>query len=265
MMQSRPLNRVQQRVAADELALGLIVRLARSADIALVARASDHDFVFVDTQHALMDATEVAGIINGALAHGVAPIVRVRSCDDPSIPLYLDAGALGIIVPNVDRAEQARRAVRASKFPPVGYRSHPGPLRLFDYGDVPSAEAMAAINGATLVICMIESREGVQNAEAIAAVVGVDALHVGCVDLHADWGCSLGDPTVTAAITGVIAAARRHRRIAGVGGDRDPDRIAGYIAAGARLLTTHIDLSLLMAEAARATAGLRGLRSRTRD
>jgi len=254
-----PTNAAQARLQAEELALGLIVRIARSPEIARVARATGHDFLFLDAQHAAFSPETVGSIAHAAQGCGVAPLVRVRSCDDPSLSLYLDVGASGIIVPNVDSPEEARRAVRAAKFAPLGGRSMPGPLALLDFRPA-DHKAARAINDATLLVCMIETRRGVANAEAIAAVNGVDVLHVGCVDLLHDFGepHALGAPDFTAAVEHVVAAARRCGKFAGVGGDRDPERQAHYLRAGARFLTTQTDVGLLMAEGARIAGRLRG-------
>lgn len=241
-------NTILDRIAQDQPAIGLIVRLVRSGEIAAIAREAGLDFVFLDAQHALFSPGVAAEIIEASLNAGIAALVRVRGSDDPNIPLFLDAGAAGIIVPDVGTPEQARRAVTAAKFAPVGRRSLPGPMRLFDYAAVPPAEATAIANARTVLICMIESREGIDNAAAIAAVEGVDALHVGCVDLLNDFGSaySLESQSFIDAVKSVIAAARANGCFAGVGGDRDDARVAGYIAAGARFLTAQLDTVLFM-------------------
>ena len=128
----RLVNPAKRRMQADELALGLIVRVARSVEIARIAAATGHDFLFIDAQHAAFSPETVGQIAQAAHGSGVAPIVRVRGCDDPNLPLYLDVGATGIIVPDVNSAEEARRAARAAKFAPIGRRSLPGPMPLLD-------------------------------------------------------------------------------------------------------------------------------------
>ena len=111
----RLVNPAKRRMQADELALGLIVRVARSVEIARIAAATGHDFLFIDAQHAAFSPETVGQIAQAAHGSGVAPIVRVRGCDDPNLPLYLDVGATGIIVPDVNSAEEARRAARAGE------------------------------------------------------------------------------------------------------------------------------------------------------
>ena len=116
-------NPALERMRADEVALGMLVRLARSGDIARVAKTTGHDFIFIDTQHAIYSLETVGHIVQAAIGGGVAPFVRVRNCDDHDMLRLLDCGVMGIVVPDVGTAEQARRAVELCKFPPVGRRS----------------------------------------------------------------------------------------------------------------------------------------------
>ena len=252
-------NPVLDRMRAGDVALGMNVRLSRSADVVRVARATGHDFVFIDTQHALFGLETVGHMAQAALALGVAALVRVRGVDDPDISLLLDTGVAGIVVPDVGTAEQARRAVRTCRFPPAGKRSVGGGYPHFDYRGVPVAQATAALDAATLLVLMIETVEGLENVEAIAAVDGVDVLHVGSNDLLVDMGKAgqFDDPAIVAAQDRVIAAAGAHGRFAGCGGNRDVARQAAAIRRGARFVTTQSDTAFMAAAAGAWTAGVR--------
>src|SRR5688572_32080430 len=109
-------NPVIERMRTGDVALGMIVRLARSAEIARIAKATGHDFIFIDGQHSLFSVETIGHIAQTALGIGVAPLVRVRSCGDPATPVILDNGASGIIFPDVNSDADARRAVNACKF-----------------------------------------------------------------------------------------------------------------------------------------------------
>jgi 2-keto-3-deoxy-L-rhamnonate aldolase RhmA len=250
---------VRRRIDAGEVALGLIVRMARSGDIARIAKTSGHDFIFIDGQHALFSVETVGHIAQAALGCGVAPLVRVRSCDDPSISLMLDNGASGIIFPDVNTAEEAKRAVAACKFAPIGRRSVSGGYPQFDFAALPVDESTRRLNESTLVVCMIETKEGLANVEKIAAVDGVDVLHVGCNDLLTDMGKpgKFGDPEVVAAVERVIAAAAAHGKIAGLGGERDATRQLAFIRRGVRFLTTQSDIGFLLAAASQRAEQIR--------
>jgi len=108
-------------------------------------------------------------------------------------------------------------------------------------------------------VCMIETREGVDNIDAIAAVEGIDVIHIGANDLLTALGKpgQFGDPEGTAAIEKIITSAVRHGKIAGVGGDRNIPRQLEYIRRGARFITTNSEIAFIMAEATRVTGELR--------
>ena len=252
-------NPVKDRMQAGEVALGMIVRLARSGDVARIAKTTGHDFIFMDGQHSLFSLETIGHIAQTALGCGVAPLVRVRSCDDPDTPVILDNGAIGIVFPDVNTAADARRAVDACKFPPIGKRSVSGAYPIFDFRPVPVGQSSRQLNDITLVVCMIETREGLENVEQIAAVDGVDVLHVGCNDLLTAMGKpgAFGDPEVVAAVERVIAAAAKHGKFAGLGGERDLERQLAFIRKGVRFVTTQTDIGFLMMAAGQRTEQIR--------
>ena len=129
----------------------------------------------------------------------------------------------------------------------------------YDYRAVPLTQAVPALNDSTLVVCMIETVEGLANVEAIAAVDGVDVVHVGCNDLLTAMGLpgKFGCPEIMAAMERVIAAAKKHNKFAGLGGDRDLDRQRGLIKKGVRFVTTQTDMGFLMMAASARTAEIR--------
>jgi 2-keto-3-deoxy-L-rhamnonate aldolase RhmA len=252
-------NPVLDRLRAGEPSFGMSVRLSRSADVARIAKATGHDFIFIDTQHSIFGLETIAHIAQAALAIGVAPVVRVRGVDDPDVSLLLDNGVSGIVFPDIGTAAQARRAVEITRFAPVGRRSVSGGYPQFDYRAVPLAQSVPAMQASTLLVCMIETVEGLENVEEIAAVPGIDVLHVGSNDLLMDMGRPgrFDDPEIVAAQDRVIAACRTNGKFAGCGGNRDVARQAAAIRRGAQFLTTQTDLAVLAAAAGAWTRGLR--------
>lgn len=113
-------NPVKTLMRAGKVALGMNVRLARSGDIARIAKSSGHDFIFIDCQHPLFNLETIGHIAQAALGCGIAPLVRVRSCDDSDTSLLLDNGVTGIVFPDISTAEEAQRAVDRARFPPLG-------------------------------------------------------------------------------------------------------------------------------------------------
>lgn len=252
-------NPVKVRLAAGEAALGLSVRLSRSGEIARIAKASGHDFLFIDIQHAIFNVETIARIADVALAVGVAPLARVRSINDPDVSMLLDNGVSGIVFPDVNTAAEARRAVELCKFPPIGRRSVGANFPQFDLRAVPLTEAVPQLNASTLVVCMIETVEGVRNVEEIAKVDGLDVLHVGTNDLAVTMGKpgQLEDPEVTAAVDKVVKCARANGKYAGMGGIRDIGKQAEAIRRGVQFLTTQSDIGFIQAAAQQWTHGIR--------
>jgi len=257
--QNRIVNPVKEKLRAGDVALGITVRVGRSPDIARIAKATGHDFIFIDGQHSIFNLETIIAIAHTALAIGVAPLVRVRGVDDPDVSLLLDNGVTGIIYPNIGSAKEARKTVETCKFAPLGKRSVVGGYPHFDYRAVPLSESVPELNDVCLLVCMIETMEGLNNVEEIAAVPGVDVVHLGSNDLLADMGKpgKFDDPDIVAAQDRVIKAARSAEIHAGCGGNRDVERQVKAIRAGARFVTTQTDIGFLSAAASQWTSGIR--------
>jgi 2-keto-3-deoxy-L-rhamnonate aldolase RhmA len=252
-------NPVKEKLAAGGVALGLGVRMSRSAEIARIAKATGHDFLFIDVQHSLFTLETIGHIAQAALAIGIAPLARVRSVHDLDVQALLDNGINGIVYPDVNTAAEAQLAVNAVRFGPLGRRSVTGGYPYFDFRAVPPAEALPAIDAATLLVCMIETREGVRNIEAIAATPGIDVIHIGMNDLLTNMGKpgQYADPELTEAVDRIQAACRAHGKHFGCGGHRDPKAQAVVIRKGVQFLTTQTDIGLLSAGAGAWTRGIR--------
>ena len=252
-------NPVKDLLKAGRVALGMNVRLARSGDIARIAKTTGHDFIFIDAQHSIFSVESIAHIAQVAVAIGIAPLVRVRSCDDPDTQVLLDNGVTGIVFPDVNNAAEARRAVSRAKFPPLGKRSVGGGYPILDFRPLSPADAVPALQDNTLVVCMIETTEGLENVEEIAAVDGVDVIHVGSNDLLTAMGKpgTFGSPEHLAALDKVITAAKKHGKVPGVGGDRNIARQVDFIRKGAQFITTNSEIAFILAEGSRVTGELR--------
>ena len=252
-------NPLKELFKANKVALGMNVRLARSGDIARIAKTTGHDFIFIDAQHSIFSVETIAHIAQTAVAIGIAPLVRVRSCDDPDTQVLLDNGVTGIVFPDVNNAAEARRAVNRAKFPPLGKRSVGGGYPIFDFRPLNTADAVPALQDSTLVVCMIETKEGLDNVDEISAVEGVDVIHVGSNDLLTALGRpgTFGSPEHLAALDKVITAAKAHGKVPGVGGDRNIARQTDFIRKGAQFITTNSEIAFILAEGSRVTGELR--------
>lgn len=258
-------NPVAERLRKGELALNLMIRHARTVDIALAARTCGFDGLFFDLQHGVIPEHEISQMAVAAMNIGVAPLVRVPEKDYAAALRMLDNGALGIIMPEVTTVEDARASVAACKYPPIGNRGAFGGWAHFAYRAMPAAEARKAINEATLLILMIESRAALDNIEAIATVPGVDVIHIGTNDLSTDLGHpgEMSHPEVLAAVERVVRACRANGKFAGVGGlyggGDAAKALAAVVRLGARFITSASEWNLMLAAGTERVRALRAL------
>jgi 4-hydroxy-2-oxoheptanedioate aldolase len=252
-------NAARERLDAGEMALGIILRQARTVDIAPVMRSCGYDFLFLDLEHNSMDLDTAVQIAVAGLGAGIAPVARVPAGQLWLATRFLDGGGLGIVVPHVDTAEEAHRIVQALRYPPQGHRSVAGGLPHFGYAKVGLAETCAAINAATLVIVMLETPTAIANAAAIAAVPGIDSLLIGTNDLAMELGIPGGfdDDRIAAAYRAVCDACRAHGKVAGVGGIADEALLRRYIGMGVRLVLPGSDLGMMTRAASETAAAMR--------
>jgi len=230
------------------MALGFGVHHLRTVAAPVLAAASGHDWLFIDGEHGAFTVQETTQLCIASLPTGVTPIVRVCAGAIDEATRALDNGAMGIVVPHVDTAAAAKRIADAFHYPPMGHRSWGGPPAIYGYQPPATAEAQAAINAEILTIVMLESPEAVRNADAIAAVDGVDVLFIGTSDLTAELGISgqMGYPKVNEAYRAVGEACNRHGKVLGMGGVYDQENASRYVAMGARFLLTGSNHSYIM-------------------
>jgi 4-hydroxy-2-oxoheptanedioate aldolase len=168
------------------------------------------DTLCVDMQHGLTDMNDVWPMLQAISQTDTVPVVRVPWNDPATIMKVLDLGAYGIIVPLINTAEDAAKAVAACRYPPVGMRSS-GPVRAVHYG---GADYVAQANGEIVVMAMIETREGLANLDAICATPGLDAVYIGPSDLSFALGMAPRgdnpDPLHLATCDRIREAAHKH-------------------------------------------------------
>jgi 4-hydroxy-2-oxoheptanedioate aldolase len=174
------------------------------------------DWVVVDLQHGLIEYGDLLRMLPAISTTDTTPLVRVSGNNLPEINKVLDAGAMGVIVPLVNTAEQAAAAVSACRYPPDGTRSF-GPTRAALYGGRGYA---AEANGQIACIAMIETQEGLGNLEAIVATPGLGGVYVGPADLALSLGLpprgDTDEPRHLAAVEQILAACKRAKVPAGI-------------------------------------------------
>jgi 4-hydroxy-2-oxoheptanedioate aldolase len=203
MLQS---NRLRARLAAGERVYGLINSIAAPLLVEMIGYAG-FDFVILDLEHVGVNPQTLEDLIRAAECCGLTPLVRVPGVEPGTILRALDAGAQGIVVPRVQDAQQARQAVCAARYHPLGERGISGG-RTTGFGTLPLAEYMALANREIMVVAMIEDADGVRNIEAIVAVPGIDMVLEGAIDLSQSLGlpAQAQHPRVQEAVRRVAAA-----------------------------------------------------------
>ncbi|WP_037277158.1 HpcH/HpaI aldolase family protein [Rubellimicrobium mesophilum] len=229
-----------------------------------IMAAQGYDSVTIDVQHGALDYGDVLPMLQALRASGVVPMTRAPWCEPGIVMKLLDAGAMGIICPMINTAEDAARFASTLRYPPRGQRSF-GPTR------VGVAHGLAAYskqaNDVILGFAMIETAEAMRNLDAIAATPGLDGLYIGPSDLTlglSDGRLSPGfdreEPEMIEAIQRILAAAHRHgiRACLHCG---TPDYAARAVEWGFDLVTVSGDSRLLAAAAGASVARFRDLTS----
>lgn len=254
-------NQALRQLRAGELAIGFGLHHLRSVAAPLLAAAAGFDWIFIDTEHGAFSVQEATQLCLAALPTGVTPIVRVCADAIDEGTRALDNGALGIVVPHVNTAKQARRIAQAFRYPPLGHRSWGGPPAIYGFSAPPVAEAQAAINDEIIVCAMIETPEAVTNAREIAAIAGIDVLLIGTSDLSTEMGLpgQIGHQKVQQAYQDVFAACRKEKKILGMGGVYDEQWAAHYIGLGARFILGGGDHAFILGAGMARSAFLRGV------
>src|SRR5271168_4306375 len=212
-------NLAKQKLAANELVLCFGVNQLRTPNIAMIATSCGFDALYIDLEHNPTSLETAAAMWVAAIGVGITPIARVFLQDAARI---LDCGAQGVMVPHVNTAAEARAIVDACRFAPLGHRSAAGTLPSLGYAALSQPEICRTLNQETLLMAMIETPAAVANAHEIAAVEGIDVLHIGSTDLSTEMGIP-GDyqhQRMRQAFETVASAAKAHGKAMGVGGVR---------------------------------------------
>jgi 4-hydroxy-2-oxoheptanedioate aldolase len=195
----------------------------------------------IDAEHSCFGPAEIESLIRAGDVAGARTLVRVGGIG-PAIGHALDAGAVGVVVPRVGTADEARRCAELVRYPPAGQRGA-GVGRASKYGR-DFAALLRHANDDVLLVVQVETREGVEAADEIAAVDGVDVVFVGPGDLAVSLGCAPGSDEHTEAVHTVIDAAIRAEKLVGIFCFA-PDQVRPWANAGVRLFLLGGDLGFL--------------------
>ena len=238
-------NRFQRVVKEGRIPVGTMIWEFGTRGMPKILEAADLDFAFIDMEHSTFDGERVADLLAIFKATPIAPFVRVPQRLYHFLARAMDAGALGVMVANVETGEEAREIVGAVKYSPMGQRGVGLGTAHTDFLSPDPMKYFATANENTTVVAMIESPRGVANAEAIAATAGIDVLWIGHFDLTQALGIpgEFHHPDFLHSVDRVISAVRKHGKVAGIN-PRTQEQANEWVAAGFRALAWSNDVTV---------------------
>jgi 2-keto-3-deoxy-L-rhamnonate aldolase RhmA len=253
-------NRFKRVLSEGRVPVGHMLLEFGTRGIAHILDATGVDFVLVDMEHSGFSFGEVATLMALFKGTAIAPFVRVPQAEYHFIARSLDAGALGIMVPDVNSPIQARAIVDAAKYAPLGRRGVALGTANTDFRNVSQAEFLEYANQNTTIICQIESQEGLDNLEQIATTPGVDVLWVGHNDLSHSMGIpgQMRHPRFLDALKRVVNTARNHQLAAGVQ-PRSLAQAQEWLELGFNVISYGGDIMVYIEALSRAVAQVRHL------
>jgi 2-keto-3-deoxy-L-rhamnonate aldolase RhmA len=250
-------NKLKRLLKSGGTAVGTMVCDTRSPAIAQALAVAGFDYFILDTEHGSYGLETISDMMMVARLAGITPIVRVPDWSYPFVARTMDAGALGVMVPRIKTRAQVEQVLRSVKYPPLGERGMNNARTNTDYRSMGMREYAARANQETMVIVQVETREAVEDIDAILAIPGVDAALMGPADLSVSLGVmDTGHPTVIEYIQRVVDAAKRRGLPSGTH-VLDVQTLKAWRDKGMRLLLYHYDFGLIMSGGAAAIQELR--------
>ncbi len=224
-------NEVKRALGEGGVSLGTMVFEFNTPGVGRIAAEAGAEFVVYDMEHTGWSIETIRGLMATTRAAETVPLVRVPATQYHLLSRPLDVGAMGLMVPMVESVEQAELIVRSTKYPPQGARGAAFGIAHDDYAGGDVVAKMASANEETLLLAQIETGAGVEQADAIAAVEGIDVLWIGHFDLTASLGipAQFDHPDFLAAVEKVLNACQRRGKTAGI--------MAGDVATAGRWLS----------------------------
>jgi 2-keto-3-deoxy-L-rhamnonate aldolase RhmA len=250
-------NPVKKKLLDGKPSFGSWIQVLHPS-VAEMLSAVGFDWLAVDMEHSDAGVSQYSDIIRGMYGRGPVPMARVQENDTLVIRRLLDAGAWGVIIPMVNSAEEARRAVRAVKFPPHGIRGS-GFARANDYGQ--GFDEYIRASEDVLVMAMCETKQSVDNIEEIVAVDGIDGIFMGPYDLSMSYGIpgKTNEPVMAAARKKVLAACKKTGKAPGLHHfTLTPESIKGIVDEGFLFIALGVDAAFIQSGARAALSAAMG-------
>jgi len=234
----------QSPFADGRVLCGPFLKLSDPA-VAEICGLAGFDHVIIDCEHGPLSVGEAQNLIRAAELRGILPFVRVPRNEPSEILRALDVGAVGVHVPHVSTADDARRAVDACRFHPEGERGVCRFVRAAGYTSVPAAQHFAEANARTIVVLHIEGTEGLDHLSEILEVRGVDVVFIGPYDLSQSCGIpgEVHHPKVREKMEGAVAQARAANAVVGTFVE-SPDEADVWVRLGVQYICYAVDVGI---------------------
>jgi 2-keto-3-deoxy-L-rhamnonate aldolase RhmA len=245
------MNNLKLKLKKGGLAVGTMISEIRNPNLAYLLAQCGFDFFIIDNEHGSYSPETISNMIAAARGAGVLTIVRIPEIRRENILKPLDCGAAGLLVPQVNTADQAKEIMTHAKYPPLGNRgvalSRPHSL----YTRPKADQYLVQANEATFIAVQAESPEAIQNLESIATTPGVDAIFVGPTDLSVSLGIpgQVTHPDEIQAIDRVVEVCQKNGITPGIHMS-NLEMLGAWIKKGMRFVTFSSDVDLLARAAA---------------
>ena len=240
-------NPLKPRLAAGGCAFGTMTFEFFTPGYPAICREAGAEFILYDMEHSGVGFDTMKAQFAFCRGLDLVPLVRVPSGDYHHVARSLDIGAMGIMVPMVETAEQARAIAECTKYPPVGRRGAAFSVAGHDdYAGGAVTDKIAEANARTMVIALVETAKGIENVDAIAAVEGVDVVWLGHFDLTNFMGipAQFDNSKFHAAVDKLVAACKKFGKTPGfLAGDEKWAR--DFRAKGFRMIAYGVDTLLM--------------------
>jgi 2-keto-3-deoxy-L-rhamnonate aldolase RhmA len=225
----------------NELSIGTWIQIGHPAVAEILARVG-YDWICIDMEHGSIDIETLTHLFRAIEANDVFPIARLPLNDPIWIHRSLDAGAMGLIIPMVNSAQEIESAIHCAKFPPRGERGY-GYSRANTFG-MDFEDYIATANETIAIIAQIEHKEGIENIDSILQVQDLDGVFIGPLDLSGSYGKAgqLDCPEMREALQHYLEACKKHKKCAGTHIVRpDEKSIRNAINQGYKMIALGVD------------------------
>ena len=237
-------NKLKRKLARGETVIGPFMNCSYPAFIEIVGLAG-FDFAIIDMEHGPLSVQTAEDLCRAAQGVGLDPIVRVRKNDAPQIQRALDIGSAGVQVPQIENGDDARAAVRAARYAPLGMRGMSFFTRAGDYVVNGTEGLVDGLNAEQLVIVHVEGRPGLEHLEEIVEVPNLDVIFLGPYDLSQSFGIpgQVNDPRVVRGMEEAVAKIRAAGKAVGTFA-ADVKTAKRWADAGVQYISLSVDVGI---------------------